>query len=312
MFAIVGASSGKSEAATEKQLKVLEQGRRDGGDAAAADRCKVVVLEGGTGSGYAFEEPDRTRSWDREYLKATTATGTNGVNVVAISRLKRTTKLQTIMQSMGLGNEMSDPNLPPPSDADIMMAYYNKMIAKQRWAKAGNALGALRAMKLASGGLGALGGASASSAKQDSPVDSPTDSPVHPALANRKARMSVTFINGDEVAKKMAKHKMSQLPKSKDIVDILRSLEGHFAFVIMDTKKEYVLVARSEATDEHIHCGIGPDGSLFFSTDAATLPKDADTIEMPQGSFFIGRYNGNGLDDLKFRTYVQPPATQAA
>ena len=63
---------------------------------------------------------------------------------VALSRLKRTAALAPIMQWMGLGNEATDPNMPPPSDSSILMAYYGKMMAKQRWSKAHNALGKRR------------------------------------------------------------------------------------------------------------------------------------------------------------------------
>ena len=48
------------------------------------------------------------------------------------------------MRHYSLGNEATDPNMPPPSDSSILMAYYGKMMAKQRWSKANNALGKKR------------------------------------------------------------------------------------------------------------------------------------------------------------------------
>ena len=48
------------------------------------------------------------------------------VHCVTHSHLKRTAQLSGIMQWMGLANDMSNPNFVPPTDAELMMAYYNK------------------------------------------------------------------------------------------------------------------------------------------------------------------------------------------
>ena len=95
---------------------------------------------------YAYEAPNAMAARARA-PKVSDMSGTNQVYVVAHSQLKRTAQLSGIMQWMGLSNDMSNPNFVPPTDSELIMAYYNKMVAKQRWQKAGSSLIALRAMK---------------------------------------------------------------------------------------------------------------------------------------------------------------------
>ena len=91
---------------------------------------------------YAYEAPDTVAARSR-VPKVSAFDGSNQVYCVSHSHLKRTAQLAGIMQWMGLANDMSNPNFTPPSDAEIMMAYFNKMMAKQRWQRAGAALGVL-------------------------------------------------------------------------------------------------------------------------------------------------------------------------
>lgn len=299
MLAILATTS--NEALCLERLRNLEKSKRDGGDAAAADRVKAEIIAGTGGCGFAFELPDRTKSWDREMLKGTTHTSSNGAQCISVSRLKRTAALNGIMQWMGLANDMTDPDLPPPSDSQLLAAYYSKLLAKQRWSKANSALGALRAMKL-SGGIGALTAAPAPAA--DSPTDSPSDSPVHPKMV-RGQRMSVSFLKGDSIAKNLAEKNMAKLPKATDIKNFLRELNGHFAFCILDIKQEFAFAALSQDANVELYAGVGDDGSLMFTTELTALPKDCQSAQIPKGHYFLGRYNGRGLDDLVFLPFIK-------
>lgn len=320
--------STQPENATNTRLEMLAGARRLE-DAEAAERVTTKKLANATHSGFAYEVPTKEQSWNREILKATFHESAGGPTVVCVGRLKRTAALAPIMQWMGLGNEATDPNMPPPSDAQLIMAYYSKMMAKQRWSKANNALGALRAMKMVGGGglggllggggskgpLGALGKGTVKmpeQAQSDSPNDTPEASPVHPKLV-RNTRMSVSFVQNDPKAKNLATSNMARLPKATDIKNILRTLQGSWVFCLLDPKQEYAFVAVSEDAETPLYSAVTDDGCILFSTAVMALPKDCEVLQMPKGSYFIGRYNGNRLKDLVFKTFVKsPPADQSA
>ena len=88
-----------------------------------------------------------------------TSFGTAGMHCAAVSLLKRTARLSDILRHMGHGNSGQDPDWVPPSDAEILAAYYRRMMAKQRWTKAQSALSSIRAMQ--GGLLGAMKGGAA-------------------------------------------------------------------------------------------------------------------------------------------------------
>ena len=81
------------------------------------------------------------------------------MHCAAVSLIKRTARLADILQFMGHGNSRHDPDWVPPPDAEILAAYFRRMMAKQRWTKAQSALKTIRAMQ--GGLLGALGGGAA-------------------------------------------------------------------------------------------------------------------------------------------------------
>ena len=85
------------------------------------------------------------------------------MHCAAVSLIKRTARLGDILQFMGHGNSRHDPDWVPPPDAEILAAYFRRMMAKQRWTKAQSALKTIRAMQ--GGLLGALGGGAAQKAK---------------------------------------------------------------------------------------------------------------------------------------------------
>ena len=280
--------------------------------------------------------------------KVSASDGSNQVHCVAHSFLKRTAQLSGIMQWMGLANDMSNPNFVPPTDSEIMMAYYNKMMAKQRWQKAGAALSALRAMRMAGGGAFGLKTPVKPAAPEPMPgydsegkrlprhslnekmkkeqeakakeeaglPDSPTESPVHPRISDsqgkRNARMSVSFVQDDKAAALVAKKTMGLLPKAHDVRDMLRSLIGSFCFAILDVKKDLILVACSEESEVTMLACVAADGTMFFGTDPDSLPADCTLLEVPKGTYFIGRYKGNGEEDLQFRKFAKVAVTAAS
>ena len=66
--------------------------------------------------------------------------------------------------------------------------------------------------------------------KKEIAPDSPTESPVHPRISQstpaRAPRMSVSFVQGDSGASAVAKSKMTQLPKARDLRELMRELDG--------------------------------------------------------------------------------------
>ena len=151
----------------------------------------------------------------------------------------------------------------------------------------------------------------------EDPLDSPSESPVHPRISQstpaRAPRMSVSFVQGDTGASAIAKRTMSQLPKAHDVREVIREFVGPFCFVILDCRKELILAACSEDCEMQMLASVAPDGTMFFGTDPDAMPPNCTIMEFPKGTYFCGRYNGNGDEDLVFKKYakVQVPVAAA-
>ena len=177
----------------------------------------------------------------RQRTVKTTSFGTAGMHCAAVSRLKRTARLSDILRHMGHGNSGQDPDWVPPSDAEILAAYYRRMMAKQRWTKAQAALTSIRAMQ--GGLLGALGGGAAQKAKafpafgaipgaEPKPPppppprpprpltpedpDSPRSQSPAPVVVIKPRRTSITELTSGEQAKAKASAAMGRMLRETD------------------------------------------------------------------------------------------------
>ena len=249
-----------------------------------------------------------------------TSFGTAGMHCAAVSLLKRTARLSDILRHMGHGNSGQDPDWVPPSDAEILAAYYRRMMAKQRWTKAQSALSSIRAMQ--GGLLGALGGGAAQKAKAfpafgaipgaepkpppppppppPRPVtpedpDSPRSHSPAPVVVVKPRRASITELTSGEQAKAKASAAMGRMPKEKDVRRMLRELAGDWFVVFVDTKFDMILAAMSGECTSEVFAAVGGDGTLYFGTDRASMPSDDDdseVVEFPRSTYFCGRCSG--------------------
>ena len=239
------------------------------------------------------------------------------MHCAAVSRLKRTARLSDILRHMGHGNSGQDPDWVPPSDAEILAAYYRRMMAKQRWTKAQAALTSIRAMQ--GGLLGALGGGAAQKAKAfpafgaipgaepkpppppppppPRPVtpedpDSPRSHTPTPFVVVKPRRASITELTSGARAKAQASAMMGRMPKEKDVRRMLRELAGDWFVVFVDTKFDMILAAMSGECTSEVFAAVGGDGTLYFGTDRASMPSDdddAEVVQFPRGTYFCGR-----------------------
>ena len=289
----------------------------------------------------AFEAPDPVTRRQR-VPKVTTHEG-KGTQVYCVARsaIKRTAKLGRILQWMGVSNDLTDPDFVPPNDAEIIMAHYRRMMARQRWTKANKALSALKAMNMAGKGLfgGAGGLAAAMKTKQpdaaeaapdaaSSPApapppppaadptparpDSPSDDIVRERLSDASkapatARMSSA---GADAAPGVAAA-MGQLPKRSDVRQFLRELEGSWCFVIVDVKKDLVLAAMSDECESSgkLFAAVSEDGALVFGDDPATVPDAVAAVDFPAGTFYVGRI-AEDVADVDFRRFAKETETK--
>ena len=248
---------------------------------------------------------------------------------VARSKILRTTRLGAIFNWMGHGCDATDPGWLPPADAEIIMAYYRRMMARQRWTKATSALSALKAMNMA--GKGALFGgapsplnaAAAAPPPRADPEDSPSaaaaaaprppaaaaapprpgsppDTPV-PARVSDSSRVR----EPRRLAPGAARTPVGRLPKFSDVRAFLRELEGEWCFAIVDASKDLVLAARSETCQAaNLFAAVAADGTVYVGDEPGAMPEDAAAFEFPRGTFFCGRCAGNGDDDVVFRRFA--------
>ena len=248
-----------------------------------------------------------------------TSFGTAGMHCAAVSLLKRTARLSDILRHMGHGNSGQDPDWVPPSDAEILAAYYRRMMAKQRWTKAQSALSSIRAMQ--GGLLGAMKGGAAQKAKafpafgaipgadqKPSPPPPPPPRPVTPedpdsprsqspapVVVIKPRRTSITELTSGEQAKAKASAAMGRMPKEKDVRRMLREFAGDWFVVFVDTKFDMILAAMSGECTSKVYAAVGGDGTLYFGTDRASMPSgddDSEVVEFPKSSYFCGRCSG--------------------
>mmetsp|Transcript_14693 Transcript_14693/g.63580 ORF Transcript_14693/g.63580 Transcript_14693/m.63580 type:complete len:398 (+) Transcript_14693:201-1394(+) len=307
-------NSGKANprAFAEERLGVLASNHKSAGDDAAALRCEIIVPEGSHGGGVVVEAPDSVTL--RQRTVKTTSFGTAGMHCAAVSRLKRTARLSDILRHMGHGNSGQDPDWVPPSDAEILAAYYRRMMAKQRWTKAQAALTSIRAMQ--GGLLGALGGGAAQKAKafpafgaipgaEPKPPppprpprpltpedpDSPRSHSPAPFVVVKPRRASVTELTSGAAAKAKALATMGKMPKEQDLRRMLRELAGDWFVVFVDTKFDMILAAMSGECTSEVFAAVGGDGTLYFGTDRASMPSsdDVEVVEFPRSTYFCGR-----------------------
>jgi len=242
----------------------------------------VEILSQSSGSGLAWEELEafRRRSMDREAPKLSKLQREN-TTVMCYSRLKRTMADNSVLQSMGFGQDVSDPNAPPPTDSHLVMGYFAKMMAKQRWSKAGNAISALRALKLAGGGLAPPPDAPAA---DEGAIAAPSGVPA------RRGRISITALAKPDAGTTQAKKAtLGKLAPPRDVADFVKNLKGSYAFVVMDTDKEFVLAARSADGAVPLLWGLGMKGEISFSSSSRCFPEGAAVEDFPAGYFFMGR-----------------------
>lgn len=248
----------------------------------------------------------------RQRTVKTTSFGTTGMHCAAVSRLKRTARLSDILRHMGHGNSGQDPDWVPPSDAEILAAYYRRMMAKQRWTKAQAALTSIRAMQ--GGLLGALGGGAAQKAKAFpafgaipgaepkpppppprplTPEDpnSPRSHSPAPFVVVKPRRASVTELTSGAAAKAKASATMGKMPKEKDLRRMLRELAGDWFVVFVDTQFDMILAAVSGECTSEVFAAVGGDGTLYFGTDRESMPSsdDVEVVEFPRSTYFCGR-----------------------
>jgi len=290
-------SSASKRAESESRLGAL-------GAARQTDGCTYpvnVATDYGAGISYELEDGSRRRSFDREALKLT-QTEKDGKYIVATSRIKRTMADSNLLASMGLGQDNTDPNMPPPTDSQLIMGHFGKVLAKQRWGKATSALSALRAMKL---------GNSLGKAKETAPEPEKPAEPEKGARAVRSSlkRMSITSLAGDTAeSSAVATMKMSKLPNTSDVQEFLRALKGNFAFCILDTQHDFLIAARSENAEAvKFFYGVMSDGAICFSNDKAGFPEGvSDVKEVPPHSFFIGRAD----EAPQFKSFAPEPPVE--
>lgn len=289
----------------------------------------------------AFEAPDPVTRRQR-VPKVTTHEG-KGTQVYCVARsaIKRTAKLGGILQWMGVSNDLTNPDFVPPNDAEIIMAHYRRMMARQRWTKANKALSALKAMNMAGKGLfgGAGGLAAAMKTKQpdaaeaapdaaSSPApaspppptadptparpDSPSDDIVRARLSDAsKAPATPRMSSAGADAAPGVAAAMGQLPKRSDVRQFLRELEGSWCFVIVDIKKDLVLAAMSDACESagKLFAAVSEDGALVFGDDPATVPDAVAAVDFPAGTFYVGRI-AEDVADVDFRRFAKETETK--
>jgi len=242
---------------------------------AAADSSFPAQLIGDYGSGIAFEElaAFRRRSMDREAAKVADYSREHAT-VVAHSRLKRTMADQNVLSAMGFGQDNSDPNAPPPTDAHLIMGYFGKVMAKQRWGKAHNAIKGLAALKKG-GSLGALAAATMDAEANNS---------------RPRGRVSITTLTAPPAASAMATKKMSDVPADADLAEMVLKLKGNFAFALIEQSKNFIVAARSEGGSVPLYWALNnEDGAIMFGTAPECFPEGAIAQEFPAGYFFCGR-----------------------
>ena len=252
---------------------------------------------------------------------------------VARSAIKRTAKLGGILQWMGVSNDMTNPDFVPPNDADIIAAHYRRMMARQRWTKANKALSALKAMQNA--GKGLFGGASGSAKRPDaaSPLaapplaasspsgrfiparpDSPPDGIVRARLSDASkapAPARASFEPGVGPARASSEPATGQLPKRSDVRRFLRDIEGSWCFVIVDVKKDLVLAAMSDECEAagKLFAAVAEDGAVVFGDDPATVPDAVAAVDVPPGTYYVGRV-AEDVADVDFRRFAKETETK--
>ena len=257
------------------------------------------------------------------------------MHCAAVSLIKRTARLGDILQFMGHGNSRHDPDWVPPPDAEILAAYFRRMMAKQRWTKAQSALKTIRAMQ--GGLLGALGGGAAQKAKafpafgsvpgaEPKPPpppppppedtrpktpedpDSPRSHTPTPFTVVKPRRASVSELTSGASAKAKASAAMGKMPKEKDVRRMLREFRGDWFVVFIDTRFDMILAACSDECTSEVFAAVDSDGTLYFGTDRASMPSgddDAEVVEFPKSSYFCGRCTpSNSLVFRRFTTRV--------
>ena len=276
------------------------------------------------------EHPDAVTR--RRRVVKTTSFGTAGMHCAAVSLIKRTARLGDILQFMGHGNSRHDPDWVPPPDAEILAAYFRRMMAKQRWTKAQSALKTIRAMQ--GGLLGALGGGAAQKAKafpafgsipgaEPKPPppppppedtrpktpedpDSPRSHTPTPFTVVKPRRASVSELTSGASAKAKASAAMGKMPKEKDVRRMLREFRGDWFVVFVDTRFDMILAACSDECTSEVFAAVDGDGTLYFGTDRGSMPSgddESEVVEFPKSSYFCGRCTSPS-SSLVFRRFT--------
>lgn len=240
-----------------------------------------VIVHTDYGAGVVYEKAPR-RSFDhsdREACKISYAEKDH-MACLALSRIKRTMADANLLSSMGLSADNTDPNAAAPTDAALLCGHLGKVFAKQRWEKAGNVLGAIRALK-AGGGLSAALGKAAGGGeeKKDEPES-------RPQMRGSLKRLSITNL---DVPQADANKDLPKLPPDADLIEMLSKINGQFAFCVQETARDFVFVARTDSPRTELYWGRLPDGTLLFGSVVACFPPESNAEEFPPNSYFVGR-----------------------
>lgn len=179
---------------------------------------------------------------------------------------------QNVLSSMGFNQDNTDPNAPPPTDAHLVMGYFGKVMAKQRWGKANKAISALGALKKA-GGLAAL-------AQAQLDAEARSDRPC--------GRVSITALAADPGAGAVTST-MNDVPSDADLAEMLSKLKGNFSCVLIEQAKNFMFAARSEGSSVPLYWGHLLDGSVMFASAIECFPEEAAPQEFPAGYMYCGR-----------------------
>ena len=91
----------------------------------------------------------------------------------------------------------------------------------------------------------------------------------------------------------------------------LRDIEGSWCFVIVDVKKDLVLAAMSDECEAagKLFAAVAEDGAVVFGDDPATVPDAVAAVDVPPGTYYVGRV-AEDVADVDFRRFAKETETK--
>ena len=91
----------------------------------------------------------------------------------------------------------------------------------------------------------------------------------------------------------------------------LRDIEGSWCFVIVDVKKDLVLAAMSDECEAagELFAAVAEDGAVVFGDDPATVPDAVAAVDVPPGTYYVGRV-AEDVADVDFRRFAKETETK--